>query len=84
VALEWTDALTLVHESQVPDVVYQRARSEFSEKELVDLSWAAVEINACNRLCIAFRMPPQFPPIVPREGSASTQTGATPHLPGKD
>src|SRR4026207_318825 len=34
-ALEWTEALTLVSESRVPDDVYERGRQEFSEDELV-------------------------------------------------
>ena len=54
-ALEWTEALTRVAESQVPDEVYATARQPFSEKELVDLSLAIVAINGWNRLAIAFR-----------------------------
>ena len=55
-ALEWTEALTLVTEGHVPDEVYQRARAQFSEKELVDLAMVAVAINGWNRLAIAFRL----------------------------
>ena len=33
-ALEWTEALTLVSETRVPDEVYQRVREQFSEDEL--------------------------------------------------
>jgi AhpD family alkylhydroperoxidase len=54
-ALEWTEALTLVTEGHVPDEVYERARKQFSEKELVELSMVAVAINGWNRLAIAFR-----------------------------
>jgi AhpD family alkylhydroperoxidase len=54
-ALEWTEALTLVTQGHVPDDVYERARKQFSEKELVDLSMIAVAINGWNRLAIAFR-----------------------------
>src|SRR5207248_9265998 len=39
-ALEWTDALTLVAESHVPDEVYEGVREQFSEDELVHLSLA--------------------------------------------
>jgi AhpD family alkylhydroperoxidase len=53
--LEWTEALTLVTEGHVPDDVYERARAQFSEKELVELSMIAVAINGWNRLAIAFR-----------------------------
>src|SRR5205085_9709137 len=44
-ALEWTEALTLVAEGHVPDDVYERARGQFSEKELVGLGMIAVAIN---------------------------------------
>ncbi len=40
-ALAWTEAVTLVSETGVPDDVYENARSQFSEKELVDLTMAA-------------------------------------------
>ena len=54
-ALEWTEALTLVAESRVPDEVYERVREQFSEDELVHLSLAIVSINGWNRLNIAAR-----------------------------
>lgn len=58
-ALAWTEALTLLTEGHVPDAVYQEARAQFSEKELVDLSLAAVVINGWNRIMVAFRQPPE-------------------------
>ena len=51
----WIEALTLVTEGHVPDEVYERARREFSEREIVDLAILAVAINGWNRLAIAFR-----------------------------
>ena len=57
-ALEWTEALTLVAESRVPDEVYERVRAQFSEHELVHLSLAIVSINGWNRLNIAARTVP--------------------------
>jgi AhpD family alkylhydroperoxidase len=59
-ALAWTEAVTLVADGHVPDAVYEQARKQFSEKELVDLTVAAVAINAWNRVAIAFRAPPQL------------------------
>ncbi len=56
-ALAWTEAVTLVGESHVPDDVYAGARKYFSEKELVDLTFAIIAINAWNRLAISFRTP---------------------------
>ena len=57
-ALEWTEALTLVSETRVPDEVYERVREQFSEDELVHLSLAIVSINGWNRLNIAARTVP--------------------------
>src|SRR5713226_10407672 len=37
-ALAWTEALTLVSQSHVPDAVYDEVRKKFSEKEIVDLT----------------------------------------------
>ena len=57
-ALEWTEALTLVSETRVPDDIYERVREQFSEDELVHLSLAIVSINGWNRLNIAARTVP--------------------------
>jgi AhpD family alkylhydroperoxidase len=54
-ALAWTEAVTRVAESRVPDAVYEQARRQFTEKELADLTFAIVAINGWNRLAIAFR-----------------------------
>ena len=57
-ALEWTEALTLVAETRVPDDVYDRVRQQFSEDELAHLSLAVVAINGWNRLNVAARTVP--------------------------
>jgi alkylhydroperoxidase family enzyme len=57
-ALAWTEAVTNVADTHVPDEVYQAARTAFSEQELVDLTMAVVAINGWNRLLVAFRVPP--------------------------
>ena len=57
-ALEWTESLTLVSETHVPDEVFERVRAQFSEDELVHLSLAIVAINGWNRLNIAARTVP--------------------------
>ncbi|HCK82341.1 MAG TPA: carboxymuconolactone decarboxylase family protein [Candidatus Competibacter sp.] len=59
-ALTWTEALTLIAEDHVPDATYDEVHEHFSDKELVDLSFAVAAINAWNRLAIAFRTPPQL------------------------
>jgi AhpD family alkylhydroperoxidase len=57
-ALAWTEAVTLISEGGVSDSVYEEARKQFSDKELVDLTWAVAAINAWNRVAISFRMVP--------------------------
>lgn len=54
-ALAWTESVTLVSETHVPDDVFEEARQHFSEKELVDLTTAVIVINAWNRFAIPFR-----------------------------
>ncbi len=57
-ALAWAEAVTRVADEHVPDAVFETARSQFSEAELVDLTLAVVAINGWNRLNIAFRTVP--------------------------
>ncbi len=57
-ALEWTEALTLVADTHVPDEVFERVREQFSEEELAQLSLAVVAINGWNRLNVAARTVP--------------------------
>ena len=54
-ALAWTEAVTLVSETHVPDEIYEEARQQFSDEELVNLTMAVVAINGWNRLEIGFR-----------------------------
>jgi AhpD family alkylhydroperoxidase len=54
-ALAWTEAVTLVSETHVPDAVYDQARQYFSEMELVNLTLCVAAINAWNRIAISFR-----------------------------
>lgn len=56
-ALAWTEALTRIAGNEVSDALYEEARKHFSEKELVDLSFAIIAINGWNRLAIPFRSP---------------------------
>jgi len=59
-ALTWTEALTLVTQGHVPDEVYEAARREFGESDLVNLTLAVVAINGANRINIAFRTVPEL------------------------
>jgi AhpD family alkylhydroperoxidase len=70
-ALEWTEAITLISQNHAPDALYDAVRKEFSENELVDLTYAIATINAWNRLAIAMRaVPGQYHP--PERKSAGT------------
>lgn len=57
-ALEWTESVTLVSETAVPDDVYERVKQQFSPEELANLTIAIATINTWNRLSIAFRAVP--------------------------
>jgi alkylhydroperoxidase family enzyme len=57
-ALAWTETLTLVSETHVPDSAYKETREQFSEKELVDLTYLVASINSWNRLAISLRAVP--------------------------
>jgi len=56
-ALAWAESLTLISETHAPEDVYQEANKHFSNKELVDLTMAIVNMNAWNRLAIGFHKP---------------------------
>jgi AhpD family alkylhydroperoxidase len=56
-ALTWTESVTRVADTHVPDDVHDRVRQVLSESDLVSLTWAVVAINAWNRLAVAFRAP---------------------------
>jgi AhpD family alkylhydroperoxidase len=53
--LEWTEAVTNVGDTHVPDNVFERVRQHFDEAELVALTFAVVAINSWNRLAVSFR-----------------------------
>ena len=57
-ALAWVEALTAITDGHAPDAAYDAARSQFSERELVDLTLAAAQINAWNRIAISMRTEP--------------------------
>ncbi len=57
-ALAWTEAVTLIADSHVPDELYEEVRKSFNETELANLTFALVAINGWNRLAISFRTEP--------------------------
>ena len=73
-ALEWTETVTRVGETHVPDDVFAQTRQHFEEAELVALTFAIVVINSWNRLAVSFRAPagtyqPRHDRAEPAEGS---------------
>lgn len=54
-ALAWAEAVTKLPGGRVSDEVYEIAKEQFSEEELIDLTMAVITINSYNRLNIAFR-----------------------------
>ena len=57
-ALAWTEALTKLPEGGVPDEIYERVRGQLSEKEISDLTFVVMAINAWNRVNIGFKTVP--------------------------
>jgi AhpD family alkylhydroperoxidase len=53
--LAWAEAVTAC---EVPDSVYDQARQQFSDEELIDLTFTVISINSWNRLNIAFPKTP--------------------------
>jgi AhpD family alkylhydroperoxidase len=73
-ALAWAEAVTRL-DGGVPDEAYQAAREHFSEKEVVDLTWAVVAINGWNRLAISSRtVPGTYTPAMRAQIAAMTAT----------
>ena len=56
-ALALVEAVTLVAQGQVPDVVYDEAKALLTDAEMAAVEWLAVVINAWNRIAIASRYP---------------------------
>jgi len=61
--LEFTEAVTRVSETHVPDEVFDEVRQHFSEQEILSLTIAVATINTWNRLAITVRAQPgQYKP----------------------
>ena len=57
-ALAWAEVLTRIPAEGVPDEAFSGLRTHFSDKEIADLTFAIMTINAWNRAGVAFRAPP--------------------------
>jgi AhpD family alkylhydroperoxidase len=56
-ALAWTDAVTEIARTGVPDDAYADVKAHFTDAEIVNLTMAIITINGWNRLAVAFRQP---------------------------
>jgi AhpD family alkylhydroperoxidase len=54
-ALAWTESVTLVSETRVPDDVYNELKAHFNEQEQIALTMLVVAINGWNRMNVAFK-----------------------------
>src|SRR5688572_20444861 len=57
-ALEWTKAVTLIHQGPVSDELFQRMKDQFSEQEIVDINMQVAFINLFNRFAATFKSVP--------------------------
>ncbi len=57
-ALAWTEVLTKLPDHGVPDELFERVRAQLSEKEVSDLTFIVMSINAWNRANVAFKTLP--------------------------
>ena len=56
-ALAFAEALTKLNGAPVDEATHEAACSQFSEEELIDLTFAIIAINSYNRVNIAFPNP---------------------------
>src|SRR5579875_1669334 len=80
-ALAWTEAITNLQGSHASDADYAAVTEFFRDKDLVDLTYAIANINAWNRLGVAFR--PEWRPQAAGgarqpEGAESSVAGVMP------
>lgn len=55
-ALAWAESITRLN-GIVPDSIYDAAKQQFSEQELIDLTMGVIAINSYNRFNLAFPNP---------------------------
>lgn len=57
-ALAWCDAVTLLDQPALLDVLHEELCTQFTERELVDLTVGIATINCWNRIAVSFRKQP--------------------------
>ena len=56
-ALLWTEVVTEISRSGIPDDAFAAVRAHFDEEEVVALTMGVIAINGWNRLAVGFRAP---------------------------
>lgn len=54
-ALAWSEAVTLLPDSNAPDDLYEDLRAHYTEQQVVDLTFIVSLMNAWNRMAVSFR-----------------------------
>jgi AhpD family alkylhydroperoxidase len=63
-ALNWAETLTkLVDHHGSRDADFEELKTQFSDQEIVELTWAVAQINTWNRMAIGMQMPVVEKPI---------------------
>ena len=79
-ALRWTEVMTRLEGSHASDVDYAAITKFFQAKDIVDLTFAIANINAWNRMGIAFR--PEWRPRSSAGPRVEDATAQSPPAPG--
>lgn len=63
-ALAWAETMTrLAGEHGDHDTAFTALQGQFSEQEIVELTWVVAQINAWNRMAVGMRQPPSGKPL---------------------
>nr|WP_316643633.1 carboxymuconolactone decarboxylase family protein [uncultured Roseateles sp.] len=62
-ALEWAEVLTRLADHGGQDTAFEALKLQFSDQEIVELSWTIALINGWNRMAIGMRAPVVEKPI---------------------
>lgn len=64
-ALAWAETLTrLTGEHGHHDAAFDALKTQFTDPEIVELTWAVASINAWNRMAVGMRQPPSDKALV--------------------
>lgn len=55
-ALEWTESVTLIAQTGIPDTAYEAVHAVLTEAEIAQLTMVVATINIWNRIAVSSRM----------------------------